>query len=77
MVVSDLPEMASVVRRFGVGEVMEAESGEYARALAEAVRKVLAKGKSGYDFAAARKDMDWNNEKVKLIEIINILNVKL
>lgn len=69
MVVSDLPEMAAVVRRFGVGEVME-EVG--VKSLVEAVRKVLEKGRGGYDFAAAREDMDWNKEKVKLIECINV-----
>jgi hypothetical protein len=61
--------MAAVVRRFGVGEVME-EVG--VKSLVEAVRKVLEKGRGGYDFAAAREDMDWNKEKVKLIECINV-----
>ena len=69
MVVSDLPEMSRVVRRFGVGEVIESgkwkvESGERrARALAEAVRRVLAREWTDEDFAEARKDMDWNKEK--------------
>ena len=74
MVVSDLPEMAAVVRRFGVGEVIdEAGVDSYelrVKRLAEAVKKVLAKEWSEADFAAARADMDWNKEKVKLIEII-------
>jgi UDP:flavonoid glycosyltransferase YjiC (YdhE family) len=67
MVVSDLPEMASVVRRFNVGAVMD---GTGARSLAEAVRKVLAREWNEAGFAQAREDMDWNKEKQKLIEII-------
>ncbi len=85
MVVSDLPEMAAVVRKFRVGEVIysstnasrrspspkvgEEFSQAQARALAEAVRKVLEKGRGDYDFAAAREDMDWNKEKKKLLDI--------
>ncbi len=73
MVVSDLPEMAAVVRRFGVGEVIDrlhgADEKAKAQALARAVGRVLEKGRGGYDFAEARKDMDWNKEKEKLINI--------
>lgn len=70
MVVSDLPEMAAVVRRFGVGEIMD---GMGAKALAESVKKVLAREWREEDFAAARADMDWNREKEKLIECVNAL----
>ena len=70
MVVSELPEMSAVVRRFDIGEVM---SRPGAQALAEAVKKVLARGKDGYDFAAAREDMDWNKEKQKLIGCLNAI----
>ena len=90
MVVSDLPEMAAVVRRFGVGEVigkskmengkMKEENGkmkeerekwkmENGKMLAEAVKKVLAREWKDEDFAEARKDMDWNKEKIKLLEV--------
>ena len=65
--VSDLPEMAAVVHRFHIGTIME-DVG--ARALAEAVRKVLSREWTDADFAEARKDMDWNKEKNKLLEII-------
>ena len=67
MVVSDLPEMASVVRRFNIGAVID---GSGAQSLAEAVKRVLAREWSEADFAEARKDMDWNKEKQKLLEII-------
>ncbi len=81
MVVSDLPEMAAVVRRFGVGEIISNEecgmkNDELAGAptkpslaLARAVERVLAREWTEADFAEARKDMDWNNEKQKLLEI--------
>ena len=79
MVVSDLPEMARVVRTFGVGAVIEGVKGSEkgvkgsdrtnAKALAEAVKKVLSREWKEEDFAAAREDMDWNKEKKKLIEL--------
>ena len=48
-----------------------AESGERrARALAEAVRRVLAREWTEKDFEAARRDMDWNKEKEKLLGIV-------
>lgn len=70
MVVSDLPEMAVVVRKFKVGEVM---NGTGAKPLAEAVKKVLAREWKEEDFASARADMDWNKEKEKLIKIIETI----
>ena len=89
IVVSDLPEMAAVVKRFGVGEIIDVDMinvdkligsmgkndpSTYQRinvlALAEAVRKVLAKEWKEEDFAAARADMDWNKEKRKLLECL-------
>lgn len=85
MVVSDLPEMAAVVRKFGIGEVINLtekternrnrncsdSSVRESKALAEAVEKVLAREWSEGDFAAAREDMDWNKEKQKIIEAVN------
>ncbi len=73
MVVSDLPEMAAVVRRYRVGEVMR-EPG--AKALAEAVAKVLEQwsplDEAGRNarFAAAREDMNWQKERQKLLAIV-------
>ncbi len=66
MVVSDLPEMARVVRTFGVGAVMERQG---TLGLVDAVKAVLAREWKDEDFAAAREDMDWNKEKQKLIDI--------
>ena len=66
MVVSDLPEMARVVRTFGVGAVMERQG---TLGLVDAVKAVLARNWKDEDFAAARENMDWNKEKQKLIDI--------
>jgi len=67
MVVSDLPEMAGVVRRFGVGEVIGEKEGmtksQHAKALSEAVHKVLAREWHEGDFDAAKAGMDWEKEK--------------
>lgn len=79
IVVSDLPEMAAVVKRFGVGEIIDVDINisTYQRtnviALAEAVRKVLTKEWKEEDFAAARADMDWNKEKEKMLECLKAL----
>ena len=76
IVVSNLPEMAAVVRRYGVGEIIEGVKGSEqtnAEALAEAVKKVLSREWSEADFAEARRDMDWNKEKNKLLECVNAL----
>lgn len=70
MVVSDLPEMAAVVKRYRIGEVMR-EPG--AKALADSIQKVLAIGKEHYNFEPARRDMDWNKEKQILIKTANSL----
>ncbi len=77
MVVSDLPEMSAVVRKFDIGEVIAGEGRERheAELLAEAVRRVLERGKANYDFAAARADMDWDKEKQKLISILNAITL--
>jgi len=76
MVVSDLPEMARVVRTYGVGAVIDGKKGSErtnAEALVEAVKRVLAREWKEEDFAAARQDMDWNKEKVKLLECLKAI----
>ena len=70
MVVSDLPEMRAVVKRYRVGEVIEEAN---ALAVAQAVERVLAREWREADFEAARRDMDWNKEKQLLINIAKAL----
>ena len=75
MVVSDLPEMSRVVREYGVGEVIEEPRDERyetrVKGLAEAVERVLAREWTEADFEAARRDMDWEKEKRKLMEMVD------
>ena len=75
MVVSDLPEMSRVVREYGVGEVIEEPRDERyetrVKGLAEAVERVLAREWTEVDFEAARRDMDWEKEKRKLMEMVD------
>ena len=75
MVVSDLPEMSRVVREYGVGEVIEKPRDERyetrVKGLAEAVERVLAREWTEADFEAARRDMDWEKEKRKLMEMVD------
>ncbi len=70
MVVSDLPEMARVVKTYGVGAIMERQG---AQPFVDAVKRVLAREWKEEDFAAARQDMDWNKEKVKLLECLKAI----
>ena len=72
MVVSDMPETVAVVRQYDIGEVIE---GTGAKALAEAVQRLLKRwstldnAEREARFAPARKDLNWNNEKQKLINL--------
>lgn len=69
MVVSDLPEMARVVRRYHVGEVM-ADSG--AAALADAARRVLERQWHEADFDKARADFEWDKERKRLLAVLRL-----
>ena len=70
MVVSDMPETSAVVRRYGIGEIID---GTGPKALAEAIQRLLAHwstlslAEREARFAPAREDFDWNKEKQKLI----------
>ena len=83
MVVSDMPETVAVVRRYDIGEVIDrlhgADGKAQARALADAVRRLLDRwsrlsaAEREARFAPAREDLNWNNEKKKLLECLNVL----
>lgn len=75
MVVSDLPEMAAVVRRFGVGEVIDKEKDKV-QGLVEAVRRVMDRKWEDSDFDEARRDMDWQREKEKLLAVADKVSIK-
>lgn len=81
MVVSDMPETVAVVRRYDIGEVIDrlhgADGKAQARALAEAVKRLLERWSTlsaterEARFAPAREDLNWDNEKKKLQNILN------
>ena len=79
IVVSALPEMQRVVREYGVGEVIEtpclAAAGGEAAALAQAINRVLKKGKAAYEEALhrAQQELCWEKEQEKLIKIVKEL----
>lgn len=72
MVVSNMPETVAVVRQYDIGEVID---GTGAKPLAEAVERLLARwstldaAKREARFAPAQKDLNWDNEKQKLIDL--------
>lgn len=72
MVVSDMPETVAVVRQYDIGEVID---GTGAKPLAEAVERLLARwstldaAEREARFAPAQKDLNWDNEKQKLIDL--------
>ena len=72
MVVSDMPETVAVVRQYDIGEVID---GTGAKPLAEAVKRLLARwsmldtAEREARFAPAQKDLNWDNEKQKLINL--------
>lgn len=72
MVVSDMPETVAVVRQYDIGEVID---GTGAKPLAEAVERLLARwstldaAEREARFAPAQKDLNWDNEKQKLINL--------
>ena len=72
LVVSDMPETVAVVRQYDIGEVID---GTGAKPLAEAVKRLLARwsmldtAEREARFAPAQKDLNWDNEKQKLINL--------
>ncbi len=70
VVVSDFPEMRSIVKEFGVGEVLENHTPEH---LAENLKKVLTNGKASYlhHLNVAADELCWENEESKIIGIFS------
>ncbi len=72
VIVSDLPEMASVVNRYEIGEVLVKRTPEK---LAEMLKQMLTNTEYRQIFAEklelAAKDLCWENEQKKLMEIVN------
>lgn len=68
VVVSKFPEMQKIVEKYNVGEFISSHEPQH---LAEKVKIVLEKGKGSYLplLETAAKDLCWENEEPKLLEL--------
>lgn len=68
LILSNLPEMQNIKSQFDVGEMIKDHQPE---SIAEAVRKVLAKGRLGYqpELEKASQALCWENEEIKLLQV--------
>lgn len=72
VLVSNLTEMKSVVEEYKIGEIVNSRNPEL---LAKQITAILEKGKTFYmqNLQAARKELTWENESEKLIDIFKNL----
>ena len=70
VVVSKFPEMQKIVEKYNVGEFISSHEPQH---LAEKVKIVLEKGKGSYlpQLETAAKDLCWENEEPKLLELFD------
>lgn len=70
VVVSKFPEMQKIVEKYNVGEFISSHEPKH---LAEKVKIVLEKGKGSYLplLETAAKDLCWENEEPKLLELFD------
>lgn len=70
VVVSKFPEMQKIVEKYKVGEFISSHEPQH---LAEKVKIVLEKGKGSYlpQLETAAKDLCWENEEPKLLELFD------
>lgn len=68
VILSNLPEMQNIKRQFDIGEVITSHQPED---IAQAIRKVLDKGRLHYlpELEKAAHLFCWENEEVKLLEV--------
>ncbi|WP_347217466.1 glycosyltransferase [Chryseobacterium sp.] len=68
LILSNLPEMQNIKSQFDVGEMIKNHQPE---SIAEAVRKVLDKGRLGYqpELEKASRALCWENEEIKLLKV--------
>jgi len=71
VICSDLPEMKKLVSSYGIGEMLEKREPEE---LAIQIKRLLAKNKEGVELRQnlekAAHELNWENEKGKLVELI-------
>ncbi|GHT76261.1 glycosyl transferase [Bacteroidia bacterium] len=67
---SDFPEIRKIVAHYQIGTLIDHYEPEF---LAEILREMAKKEKNAKGFARAQKELTWENEAGKLLEIMNIL----
>jgi glycosyltransferase involved in cell wall biosynthesis len=69
IIVSDLPEMKKVVEKYKIGNILKNRTPE------ELAKRILSMDKTSYFNALeiAKKELNWNTEKEKLISIFKHL----
>ncbi|RNA60976.1 glycosyltransferase [Chryseobacterium nematophagum] len=68
LVLSDLPEMKAIKRKYDIGEIIEDHQPEN---IAKAIKIILEKGRENYqtELEKASKVFCWENEEMKLLEV--------
>ncbi|WP_288244219.1 glycosyltransferase [uncultured Chryseobacterium sp.] len=69
LILSDLPEMRNIKDQYNIGEIIKDHQPEN---IAHAIRTVLNKGRRNYlsDLEKAANFLCWENEEVKLLEVL-------
>lgn len=70
LILSNLPEMQNIKRQFDIGEIIKDHRPE---SIAEAIRKVLDKGRKNYlpELDKAADFLCWENEEIKLLKVFD------
>ncbi|WP_312392939.1 glycosyltransferase [Chryseobacterium sp.] len=74
LILSGLPELQNIKNQFDVGEMIKDHQPEN---IAEAIKKVLNKGRRNYlpELEKAANQLCWENEEVKLLEVFERASV--
>ena len=76
VVASDFPEIGRVVKKYGIGTLVDEATAKDPRRLADAIRETLREWESMPEnerrnrFVAAKEDLSWSREKQILIRIV-------
>ncbi|KFF73983.1 glycosyl transferase family 1 [Chryseobacterium sp. P1-3] len=68
LILSDLPELRNIKNQFDIGEIIKNHHPEN---IAEAIKKVLEKGRKNYqlELEKASKVLCWENEEIQLLKV--------
>ena len=69
LIMSDFPEMQNIKNQFDIGEMIKSHHPEH---IADAIKKVLNKGRINYqqELERASEALCWENEEIKLLNVI-------